>query len=142
MGKNSAMSAPSYDQQNVTIYWDFGKFTFNIHFPGRHASRTSTDLQFHTLLTETAQISAATRIPIHDIIMNLRGAVRPFGPIKAFRAYWDFSSQSSRAPIQNDLSSLSSSGLTLINCPGDGRKDHAVKIMLGRCLPHYYDSMR
>jgi len=108
-------------------------------FPSRRTPRISTDLRFRILLTETTQISdTTTRIPIHTAIQNLRAAVRPFGPIKAFRAYWDFAGQSLSRPsnARNELSSLSSSGLTLIDCPGNGRKDHAVKIMLGRYFFH------
>ena len=115
------MSVQPYDQENVTIFWDFGQSTFNIS----QVARTSTDLR-----TETTQISnAITSIAIHEVVKNLRDAVSPFGLIKSFRAYWDFSGQ---GISRLQLSSLSSSGVSLIECPGNGRKDLPAKIMLGR----------
>ena len=105
-------------------------------------SKIPTDLR--TLLTETTQISnSSSNIPIHEVVKNLREALRPFGLIKSFRAFWDFSGQSiSRLPnLRSELSSLSSSGVTLIDCPASGRKDLAVKIMLGTCFPQCYDGL-
>ncbi|KIM48860.1 hypothetical protein M413DRAFT_21167 [Hebeloma cylindrosporum] len=105
------MSAPPYAQENVTVFWEF----------------------------ETTQISnASPSIPIHEVVKNLRDAVRPFGPIKALRAYWDFSGQ--RPNLRSELSSLSSSGVSLIDCPGNGRKDLAMKIMLVDLIAHAWDT--
>lgn len=99
------------------------------------ALRTLTDLR--TLPTETSQISnTSANTPIREVVQNLRAAVHAFGHIKSFRAYWNFSGQN-----RLQLSSLSSSGVSLIDCPENGRKDVAVKIMLGRYSPHCYDSL-
>jgi len=66
----------------------------------------------------------------YDIVKNIREAITIFGAIKGIRAYADFSAEALPRSI-TIRSELSSSGVTLIDCPGDGRKDLSPKIMIG-----------
>lgn len=56
---------------------------------------------------------------------NVRSTCLEIGPIKSFRAYGNFSGNTTR-------SELLSSGVTLIDFPEDGQKGAGVKTMLGK----------
>lgn len=72
----------------------------------------------------------SSSVSTYDLVKNLRTALRPYGKLKSVRAYWDFSGQL-MASASSARSDLSSSGVTLIDCPASGRKDLATKMMLG-----------
>ncbi|KAF9036732.1 hypothetical protein BJ165DRAFT_602780 [Panaeolus papilionaceus] len=80
----------------------------------------------------------SSSVSTYDLVKNLRTALRPYGKLKSVRAYWDFSGQL-MASASSARSDLSSSGVTLIDCPASGRKDLATKMMLVDIFIHALD---
>lgn len=67
----------------------------------------------------------------HDLVKNIRTAFSPFGKPRTILAYWDFTSHTIPAVASRMRAELSASGVTVIDCPGEGRKAAAIKKMLG-----------
>jgi len=66
------------------------------------------------------------------IASNIVSLARPFGSIKVFKAYLEISDQ---PPFSRSLalrSELQSSGVTLVDCPHNGRKEVADKMIIGQ----------
>ena len=62
---------------------------------------------------------------------NIRSVAQNFGSIKLFKAYLDVSEH---VPLSRPLllfSELQSSGVSLTDCPRNGRKDVADKMIIG-----------
>ncbi|KAF9533396.1 NYN domain-containing protein [Crepidotus variabilis] len=59
---------------------------------------------------------------------------RPFGKVRLFRAYLEIADQ---LPLRSELQS---SGVTLVDCPHNGRKDVADKMILVDMLMHAIDN--
>ncbi|KAG8217444.1 hypothetical protein J3R82DRAFT_5589 [Butyriboletus roseoflavus] len=64
-----------------------------------------------------------------DIVNNIGRVARIFGSVTTFRAYLDVSVQSSK-PAVTLRSDLQSSGVSMIDCPHNGRKDVVDKMIL------------
>lgn len=62
---------------------------------------------------------------------NIRRVAHTFGTVKLFKAYFDFSEQSTSAKSLTLRSELQCSGLSLADCPHNGRKDVADKMIIG-----------
>jgi hypothetical protein len=83
------------------------------------------------MLTDSTKSQAlGSELQLSEIVQNIRSSVFPYGTIKSFRVYGNFSGQA-LVRATNVRSDLLASGLTLMDCPNDGRKDLGVKIMLG-----------
>ncbi|PPQ65996.1 hypothetical protein CVT26_010656 [Gymnopilus dilepis] len=84
----------------------------------------------------TGATSAASSTSTYEIVKNIRAAVASYGPIKAFKSYADFTRPegASKARI-----ALSSSGVTLVDCPSEGSQDAHSKIMITDMLIHAWD---
>ncbi|OSX64964.1 hypothetical protein POSPLADRAFT_1136398 [Postia placenta MAD-698-R-SB12] len=68
--------------------------------------------------------------PGYDIIDNIRQIAHEYGSVKLFKAYLQISEQLSSN--SNRLrSELQSCGVSLTDCPHNGRKDVADKMMTG-----------
>ena len=67
----------------------------------------------------------------YDIVNNISRIARPFGSVTTFRAYLDISAQSSKSVLLR--SELQSSGVSIIDCPHNGKKDVVDKMILGMC---------
>ena len=65
----------------------------------------------------------------HDIVNNISRIAHLFGSVTTFRAYLEFSAQSSKSVVLR--SELQSSGVTMIDCPHNGKKDVVDKMILG-----------
>ena len=63
----------------------------------------------------------------YEVVQKIRSAVQIFGLIQSFKMYHD----SSNHTLSNLRSELYSSGVTLIDCPSNGRKEAATKTMIG-----------
>ena len=63
----------------------------------------------------------------YEVVQKIRSAVQIFGLIQSFKMYHDSSNYS----LSNLRSELCSSGVTLIDCPSNGRKEAATKMMIG-----------
>ncbi|KAI0085462.1 limkain-b1-type NYN domain-containing protein, partial [Irpex rosettiformis] len=70
---------------------------------------------------------------------NIRRIAQEYGAIKIFKAYLEISSQSSPKTL-NLRSELQSCGVSLTDCPHNGRKDVADKMMLVDMLTFALDT--
>lgn len=69
-------------------------------------------------------------VPGYDIVNNIREIAQAYGSVKLFKAYLELSERSS--PNCSRLrSELQSCGISLTDCPHNGRKDVADKMMIG-----------
>ena len=82
-------------------------------------------------------LSVAENCPVpanasgYTIVNNIRSIAQNFGSVKLFKAYLEIREQfpASRAPLLH--SELQSSGVSLTDCPHNGRKDVADKMIIG-----------
>ncbi|KAF8894334.1 NYN domain-containing protein [Gymnopilus junonius] len=74
----------------------------------------------------------------YTVVDKICSLAREYGSIKSFKAYLEISDQ-----VQKSLtlrSELQSSGVTLIDCPHNGRKDVADKMIMVDMLAHAMDT--
>ena len=84
-------------------------------------------------MLETLPASSSTSIiSTYETVKNIQLAVATYGPLKSMRLYWDFDISLVPSTTLRIRSELSASGVTLIDCPAEGRKGAAAKKMLGR----------
>ena len=62
---------------------------------------------------------------------NIRSVAQTFGSIKLFKAYLEVSEHEPLSKALLLLSELQSSGVSLTDCPHNGRKDVADKMIIG-----------
>ena len=65
----------------------------------------------------------------YDIVNNISRMARLFGSVTTFRAYLDIATQSSKSAVFR--SELQSSGVSMIDCPHNGKKDVVDKMIIG-----------
>jgi hypothetical protein len=85
----------------------------------------------HILMTENCRPSAGTSG--HTIVNHIRNVAHRFGSITVFRAYLDVSEGDSSKSLRL-RSELQSSGISLIDCPHNGKKDVVDNIIMGMHL--------
>ncbi len=76
-----------------------------------------------------------TSTPGYDVVNNIRQVAHEYGSVKLFKAYLELSEQSSSKSI-GLRSELQSCGVSLTDCPHNGRKDVADKMMIGMSTIH------
>ncbi|KAF8162982.1 NYN domain-containing protein [Crassisporium funariophilum] len=76
----------------------------------------------------------------YAIVNNIRSVAQPYGSIKAFKAYLGVSELFPESRASTLRSELQSSGVSLIDCPHNGRKDVADKMILVDMLAHAIDN--
>ncbi|EJD00235.1 uncharacterized protein FOMMEDRAFT_127732 [Fomitiporia mediterranea MF3/22] len=74
-----------------------------------------------------------------EVVEKIRSLVQYFGRIITFKAYADVSLIFAGSKSNNLQSELQSSGLTLVHCPHNGRKDVADKMMIVDMLAFVID---
>ena len=62
---------------------------------------------------------------------NIRSIAQNFGSVKVFKAYLGLTEQTPVSRVLSLRSELQSSGVSLTNCPQNGRKDVADKMIIG-----------
>lgn len=67
----------------------------------------------------------------YEIVKKLRLIAHNFGTIKLFKAYLELSNPTTFSKSFGLRSELQSSGVSLTDCPHNGRKDVADKMILG-----------
>jgi len=72
----------------------------------------------------------------YAVVNKIRSITQPYGSIRTFRAYLEVSDQlaAPASRTQNIRSELQCSGVTLVDCPHNGRKDVADKMLIGKLL--------
>ena len=73
------------------------------------------------------------------MVDNIRRIAHSYGSVKLFKAYLELSEQSSLKSLSL-RSELQSCGVSLTDCPHNGRKDVADKMMIGVLFPEAYAS--
>jgi hypothetical protein len=97
----------------------------------------SYNLPLSSLLTvsnkTTENCPAPSNTSGYAIVNNILTIAQTFGSVKLFKAYLEVTEQvpMSRAVLLR--SELQSSGVSLTDCPHNGRKDVADKMILGTC---------
>jgi 3-hydroxyisobutyrate dehydrogenase-like beta-hydroxyacid dehydrogenase len=66
------------------------------------------------------------------IVNGIQRIAHVFGSVTTFKTYLDMSAQSSKNAVAF-RSELQSSGVSMIDCPHNGRKDVVDKMILGAC---------
>jgi hypothetical protein len=64
----------------------------------------------------------------YSIANNICTLARPFGVVKLFKAYLEIPDQTRSITLRSELQS---SGVSLVDCPHNGRKEVADKMLLG-----------
>ncbi|KAL1947586.1 hypothetical protein VTO73DRAFT_13310 [Trametes versicolor] len=77
--------------------------------------------------------------PGYDVVNNIRQIALEYGSVKLFKAYLELSEQSSSKTI-GLRSELQSCGVSLTDCPHNGRKDVADKMMIVDMLTYAIDN--
>lgn len=77
--------------------------------------------------------SPPCNVPGYDVVNNIREIALAYGSVKLFKAYLELSEQSSSKSI-GLRSELQSCGVSLTDCPHNGRKDVADKMMIGASI--------
>ena len=62
------------------------------------------------------------------MVNNIQQIAHRYGSVKLFKAYLELSDQSKSLTLRSELQSC---GVSLTDCPHNGRKDVADKMMLG-----------
>ncbi|GBE82453.1 hypothetical protein SCP_0408370 [Sparassis crispa] len=83
--------------------------------------------------------SPPSTAPGYDIMNNIREIAHRFGSVKQFKAYLELSEQSSPKSM-NLRSELQSCGVSLTDCPHNGRKEVADKMMMVDMLTYAIDT--
>jgi len=107
----------------VAVFWDYGAFFVPIFY---------IVLLSILFLKPLENCSAPSNGSGFAIASNIFSLARPFGSIKVFKAYLEISDQ---PPFSRSLalrSELQSSGVTLVDCPHNGRKEVADKMIIGQ----------
>ncbi|TFK84321.1 DUF537-domain-containing protein [Polyporus arcularius HHB13444] len=78
-------------------------------------------------------------LPGYDVVNNIREVAHAYGSVKLFKAYLELSEQSSSKSI-GLRSELQSCGVSLTDCPHNGRKDVADKMMIVDMLTYAIDN--
>lgn len=111
------------DHEHVAVFWDYGTC--------KMASHDSVNLR-------TAEnCSPSCNMTGYDIVNNIREIAHTYGSVTQFKAYLELSEQSTKSTILR--SELQSCGVSLTDCPHNGRKEVADKMMIGGpILPSLY----
>ncbi|CAA7262480.1 unnamed protein product [Cyclocybe aegerita] len=94
---------------------------------------------FWDLETAGLNRSAAGSLSTYDIVDNIWAAISRHGVIKTLRAYWD-TTTTSLTSASRIRSELASSGVSLIDCPGEGRQGASTKRLLVDLICYAWDS--
>ncbi|KAI0721529.1 NYN domain-containing protein [Cerioporus squamosus] len=77
--------------------------------------------------------------PSYTIVNKIRRLAHQYGSVKSFKAYLEYPEQMSVKSV-NLRSELQSCGVSLIDCPHNGRKDVADKMMMIDMMAHAIDT--
>ena len=75
------------------------------------------------------------------VVDNIRQVAHRYGSVKLFKAYLELAEQNSAKSLQL-RSELQSCGVSLTDCPHNGRKDVADKMMIGVQSAQYFSCSR
>lgn len=105
-------------KKRVAVFWDYGKAT---SFLDEHRT--------NGLVQENCR--PPSNLPGYTVVDKLRQLLQEYGSITLFKAYMEFTTENMNPKSLTLQSELQSSGVSLTNCPHNGRKDVADKMILG-----------
>jgi hypothetical protein len=108
------------DNRKVAIFWDYGK------------PNVRPLLIAHGVYPSPENCGPPLSSEAYAIVNGIRRIGHIFGAVTTFKAYLDLSEQPSRNSVVF-RSDLQSSGVSVIDCPHNGRKDVVDKMILGTC---------
>ncbi len=100
---------------SVAIFWDYGELW------------NALPVNVTDLAAENCALPALE--PPYTIVNRIRRLAHQYGSVKSFKAYLEYPEQASLKSV-NLRSELQSCGVSLIDCPHNGRKDVADKMMM------------
>lgn len=105
------------EDESVAIFWDYGEVEVNI-----------SHVQLLTRSIENCEIPGVA--DSFSITSGIRRIAHEYGNVKVFRAYMEVPDQHSprAANLRSDIQAC---GVTMIDCPHNGRKDVADKMIMG-----------
>jgi hypothetical protein len=107
------------NRESVAIFWDYGQWKFTKHW--------------YSFIALPSGITENCRPPSgscgYNVLDSVRHVANQFGAVTVFRAYLELGQEYSKTKILR--SELQSSGVSLIDCPHNGQKDVADKMILG-----------
>ncbi|KAF7978137.1 hypothetical protein HWV62_1579 [Athelia sp. TMB] len=107
-------------RETVAIFWDYGKKFDSMREPYQSSELTK-------WITENCQPAAT--FSGYSLVNNIRHLAVQYGDVTLFKAYYEAPPAPS-ARLLALRSELQSSGVSLTDCPHNGRKDVADKMML------------
>lgn len=109
--------------RQVAVFWDFGKVI-----------GYSLELTYGSNGYRSENCRPPFSVSGNRLMDNIRRLFEGYGSIMTFKAYVDLSVECINPKSYSLHSELQSSGLTLIHCPHNGKKEVADKMMLGMLL--------
>lgn len=110
-----------HPERSVAIFWDYGESLRTV--PNNYKS-------------ETENCSAPSSISGYDLVNSIRRTAHCYGTVKLFKAYLDNSQHTSTRAL-SFKSELQSSGVSLTDCPHNGKKNVCDIMMIGMLLLHF-----
>lgn len=109
---------------SVAIFWDYGerRSSYQAFYSG----------STHQHCIENCALPALE--PSYTIVNSIRRLAHRFGSVKSFKAYLEYPEPSSLKSLAL-RSELQSCGVSLIDCPHNGRKEVADKMMMSEHVP-------
>lgn len=104
---------------DVAIFWDIGNLLHLLF---------SQPLLNHNSLEN---VHVPRKVTGQAFVHRIRDIVHNYGVVRSFKAYTDCSKPDNRR-LQIELHA---SGVSVVHCPHDGRKDVVDKTMLGQSFP-------
>lgn len=119
----------SSSQANVAIFWDYG--TSTIEDPVNCCTRLM-------VVNSTENCELPFNADGYSVAGGIRDIAHKYGTVKVFKAYLETKEQTSPRAL-SIRSELISSGVSIIDCPHNGRNDVADKMLIGShflpCIP-------
>ena len=111
--------------RDVAIFWDYGESLL--------ASRLYA-LASNAAFPCPENCHPPSHLSGYEIVQKLRYVGHKFGTIKLFKAYFELSDPVAFSKSLTLRSELQCSGVSLTDCPHNGRKDVADKMIMGMFL--------
>jgi hypothetical protein len=107
------------DHRTVGVFWDF-----EVSSLAKIASNRQ------RMFNKLQNSNPAQTVDVIGLANSIRKILERYGPIKQFKAYRDSKFYPNSSTLQIELQS---SGVNLIDCPHDNRKDVVDKVLIGLC---------
>ncbi|RPD79813.1 DUF537-domain-containing protein [Lentinus tigrinus ALCF2SS1-7] len=135
---SNAVQAPLLTPLTDVPYTLYANFSFT-NTPEADPTGMQDSLDDVAIFWDYENCSPPCSVPGYDVVNNIREIALAYGSVKLFKAYLELSEQSSSKSI-GLRSELQSCGVSLTDCPHNGRKDVADKMMIVDMLTYAIDN--